>query len=655
MQDFMRKHRKIILGFILLVIGVPMVFFFGMPSAQKQLEQESAEIAKVGGVPISEAQFRRALDGTAQMMARSRGGQRPTYEEMDKDGTVQMVMEQLIDSSLITLQEQQRNFTVNDKVLHRQIQDWAVFKDENGNFKPAAYNEWVRNTTEWDEIYDELRRSTARQVYLGMALAPSRRITESQIDEELEADYTKLTMKYVKIEPPVTPTDEEIQKQYDENQEQYRNPADNRAEFIFVSLQPDVPEKALEVVKAAREGADFAELAKNNSALTTPEGGDMGWRKVEENPAPHIAPLYALAPGEVSEPVSGPTGFFIYKVDEERTDDAGVREVHYRQIIIEAALSPEERTLREDIARQISETAKKEGLQAAEGRHGLPVQKTGLFTQTSIEIENVNRMDVPQFRSQLLSQKDETVLNPITARNGIYVGKVVETIEGVIPPLAEVRDRVSNDVVTSTRQTDAYKAKVDGICKRIKAELKSIDEIPATFPELETEVKLTDKPFTRRDMLYQYQIYMQTQQVYDAIGKAEPGTMAGPLQGMLGDTWFVQLVERIPPTQEDQAKWPEERKQRLDMARRMAESEYVSDFTKDLRERMLAQVTFTQNTDAFDRILGRGKYAAPPAAAEEGAEAAPADGTAAAPAESAPAESAPAAAAESAAEAPAQQ
>lgn len=655
MQDFMRKHRKIILGFILLVIGVPMVFFFGMPSAQKQLERQSAEIANVGGVPITEAEFRRALDSSAQMMARSRGGQRPTYEEMDADGSVQTVMEHVIDSALITLMERQRAFDVNDNVLHRQIQDWDVFKDENGNFKPSAYNEWVRNTTDWEEIYDGLRKSTSRQVYMGMAMAPSRRILESQIDEELEADYTKLTMKYVKIEPPVTPSDEEIQKQYDENQERYRNPADNRAEFVFVSLQPDVPEKALEVVQEARAGADFAELAKTHSSLTTPEGGEMGWRRVEENPVPHIEPLYRLAPGEVSEPVSGPTGFFIYKVEEERTDEEGVREVNYRQIIIEAKLSEEDRALRDDIARQVSENAKANGLQWAAGQHGLELRQTGLFSQTSAEIENIARVDVPQFRSQILSQKDETVLNPIQARNGIYVGKVIETVEGVIPPLADVRERVANDVITETRQTETYKARVSAISSQIKSEIKSLDEIPDKFPELETEVKLTDKPFTRRDMLFQYQIYMQTAQVFDAIGKAEPGTIAGPLQGMVGDTWFVQLVERIPPTPEDRAKWPEERKQRLDMARRMAEYEYVSDFTKDLRERMLAQVTFTQNSDAFDRILGRGKYAQPPAAADapESAEAAPAEESAGV--EAVPAEDSPEAPAESAAEEPEQQ
>ncbi len=85
MQDFMRKHRKLILVLILIFIGIPFVFFFGMPTQRKSAEAVDTPVMQVAGVPITESQFRRALDATAQQMAR-RGGQRPTYEEMDAAG-----------------------------------------------------------------------------------------------------------------------------------------------------------------------------------------------------------------------------------------------------------------------------------------------------------------------------------------------------------------------------------------------------------------------------------------------------------------------------------------------------------------------------------------------------------------------------------------
>lgn len=638
MQDFMRKHRKLILGFIILVIAVPFIFFFGMPTGQNNADgPQDREIMSIGGVPVTESEFRRNLDSAAQMMARN-GQERPTYKELDESGMVKTIVDQLVDSSLISVQEGTRRFDVKESLLQEQFKKWDVFKDDKGNFNPAAYNEWVKQTNDWTALYDEIEKSMSRQVYLSMALAPSRRVLDSAIEEELIADNTKMSIKYVKIEPPVTPTEEEIQKQYNENQEKYRKPSTNVAEMVAFSLVPDVPQKALDAVNEARGGADFAEMVKKYSDVTVPEGGDLGWRAVEENAAAHIQPMFTLPVGQVSDPVAGPTGYFIYKVDEERVNDAGVREVHARQIVVNAALPEAKRAELDAKAAQLAAKARTTDLATAAAEAGLPVVRTGAFTTASMEIENVARADVPMFRGAMANQKDDKLFDPIPARQNIYVGRVVESVPGEIPPMEEVRPTVTNDVINATKRSDAYKKQVEDLSARIKKEAANIDEIPAKFPELQAEVKQTTAPFTRKDMLYQQQIFLQSSDIYDRLGKAEPGTMAGPLSGMLGDTWFVQLVEKTPPTDEEKANWAEERKTRREQAVRMGEYGFLSDYTKNLRERMLASVNFTQNNDAIDEILGRGKYAPEPEGEGEG------EGGAAAPAAAPAAESAPAAA-----------
>jgi len=85
--------------------------------------------------------------------------------------------------------------------------------------------------------------------------------------------------------------------------------------------------------------------------------------------------------------------------------------------------------------------------------------------------------------------------------------------------------------------------------------------------------------------------------------------MAGPVQGMLGDQWFVQLVERTSPGDEDKAKWPDERKKLREQMAQRGSYEVMADFTQDLRERMLDKVSVRRNEDTIDRILGQGKYA----------------------------------------------
>jgi parvulin-like peptidyl-prolyl isomerase len=634
MQELMRKHRRVILGFMLVFICVPFIFFFGMPSIQKNTGVSQEEVATVGGVPISEAEYRQALDRMAQMMAQGKP-ERPNYQEMVDSGMTENVLKQLVDSALITLQEKSRNITVDKSVLEKQIRDWKEFKDDKGVFNAEAYNDWVLNMKEWDTLYSQMRGSISRQIYMNAMLSIGNRVSDRQIDKELEADGTKMTIKYARIDLPVTPSDEQIQKQFDENQEKYRRPPTNTAEFVAISLAPEVPQKALDAVKEAREGADFAELVKKYSDLTSPGGDDLGWRAVEENPAPHMAPLYALAVGQVSDPVASPTGYVVYKVEEERTNaDTSAREVHGRQIVVNAALSEEERAARQAKAELVAGKAKVSDLATAAQENGLTVLRAAQFTSNSTEIVNIPRQDVPLFRSAIAAQKDDQVFKPIRARANLYVGKVVESVPGDIPPLEEVKTQVSNDVVNTTKRSDEYKNELQALTDKIKAEAKSIDEIPAKFPDLKAEVKQTDKPFTRKDMLYQQQIYLSSTDIYDRLGKAEPGTMSGPVQGMLGDQWFVQLVERTAPTEEDKAKWPEERKKLREQAAQQGSYEVMADFSQDLRERMLDKVPVRRNQDDIDRILGQGKYAtkSETKADEAAAPAAPASAPAPAPA-----------------------
>ncbi len=609
MQELMRKHRRMILGFMLVFICVPFIFFFGMPSARKDTGVSQDNVATVGGVPITEAQYRQALDRTAQSVTRGQE-QRPTYQDLVKSGVTEGVLKQLVDSSLITLQENSRDMSVDSKVLEKQIREWKEFKDEKGNFNPAAYNEWIRNMKDWDSLYARLRESISRQIYLNAMLAIGNRVSDRELDKELEADGTKMVMKYARIDLAVNPTDEQIQKQYDENKEQYRRPPTNTADFVAVSLVPEVPQKALDAVKEARSGADFAEVVKKYSDLSAPGGDDLGWKPVEENPASHLAPLYALAVGQVSDPVYGPAGYTIYKVEEERTNaDTQVREVHGRQIVVNATLTEEERAARQAKAELVSAKAKKSDLATAAQENGLTVLRASKFSTTSTEVENVPREDVAVFRSGISSQKDDQVFAPVKGRANVYVGKVVESVPGDIPPLDEVKMRVSNDVVSKVKQTEDYKKQVVTLTDKIKAEAKNIDEIPAKFPQLKVEVKQTEKPFTRKDMLYQQQIYLSSSEIFDRLGKAEPGTLAGPLKGMLGDNWFVQLVERTGPTDEEKAKWPEERKKLREEKEQRSVYEALTDFSQDLRERMLDKVAVRRNEDVIARILGQGKYA----------------------------------------------
>ncbi len=619
MQDWMRKHRRLLMFFILIFIGIPFVFMFGMPDSgsNKPVNEDSA-IANVGGVPLKESEFRRNLEQAAAAKAQQ-GGERPTYRQMDEDGTVQRVLEQMIDSALIRLQEQQRDFYVNETLLAKQMQQWDMFKDDKGVFNSQAWNEWVGNIARWDDIYDEMRGDVSRRVFLETVTAPANRVMERKIEEEVKGDATKFRIKYAKVDLNIQPTEEELLAHYTENPEAFRSPEQHVAEFMALSLAPPMPELATELVNRARAGEDFAALAAQYSNLSMPEGGDMGWRAEEEIVAPHLKPLFALAVGEVSEPTAGPTGFFIYKNEEERvSEETGAREVRGRQIVLHANLDEETRAARTALAEELAgqlQAGADPGALAAE--KGLQVLRTSFFDASSAAIDNVSENDVFQFRSQAVTQKDEP-WKPITARNSIFLTHIVESRQGEVPPLEQVRDRVVDAIAYERKQTDEYKAKVAEYAEQIKTRATKIEDILTLFPELDVKTGETEKPFTRKDMLFQQQVYVQTTEIYSALKDVDAGTMAGPLTGFFGDAWFVELIERVEPTEEEYAALSAEREQLRERLTQTAMYETVADYAKDLRERMLAQVPYRQDEAALERILGRGEAdtETTPAAAE---------------------------------------
>jgi peptidyl-prolyl cis-trans isomerase C len=79
---------------------------------------------------------------------------------------------------------------------------------------------------------------------------------------------------------------------------------------------------AADIVKQLRGGADFVKLVQQYSEDETSKaaGGDFGVVKaVSEYPAELKTAVFALKPGEISEPIRQPTAFYIVRLEEKGT------------------------------------------------------------------------------------------------------------------------------------------------------------------------------------------------------------------------------------------------------------------------------------------------------------------------------------------------
>jgi parvulin-like peptidyl-prolyl isomerase len=99
-----------------------------------------------------------------------------------------------------------------------------------------------------------------------------------------------------------------------------------KARHILVSTE----DLARELYDRATGGADFGQLARNNSIdqATSPTGGELGWFTRDQMVDAFADTAFSLQPGEISEPVQTEFGWHIIQV-EEVAEDRPVTDAQY--------------------------------------------------------------------------------------------------------------------------------------------------------------------------------------------------------------------------------------------------------------------------------------------------------------------------------------
>jgi peptidyl-prolyl cis-trans isomerase SurA len=94
--------------------------------------------------------------------------------------------------------------------------------------------------------------------------------------------------------------------------------------------------KAEQALAAIKGGLDFnAAAIRYSDASDALDGGDLGWRRMDEIPPAFADTVASMKPGDVSAALRGPTGFHIIKlIGQRQPSKQMVTEFHARQIMI---------------------------------------------------------------------------------------------------------------------------------------------------------------------------------------------------------------------------------------------------------------------------------------------------------------------------------
>ena len=485
-------------------------------------------VAKIGGVKITQSQFRGAYENRYRQMQQLYG-ESFRADMIDPAKLRESVLDDLVQESVLRQSARSEGYRASNAAVREYIESIPAFQ-ENGRFSAKAYRAAVSRSGQSAERLEAQLREGMMIEQMREAVQATAFVTPVEVTAAERLARQQREFASVKIDPAryagaVAITDEQIKQRYDERKDSFQAPERIRLAYLELALDqlpkattpgPEILKPVYEAEKASRfttpeqrkashilvsfgadkdaakkkaedlyaqlqKGADFASLAKANSDDTGSKnnGGSLGVVKRGMMVPRFEAALYALSKGgEISPPVETEFGWHLIRLDElqpARTapfEDADVQ----KQLV--------ELYQQRDAARRFDELSKKledaafenpTSLDAAAKATELKPQTTEWFTRSGGGGIAANPAVIAAaFSPELV--KDNENSKPITIEPGHLV--VVRKAEYEAPrqrELAEVSDSIRDEL---RKAQAAAKAEAEAVA--IVAEVsagKLIDEV----------------------------------------------------------------------------------------------------------------------------------------------------------------------------------
>jgi peptidyl-prolyl cis-trans isomerase D len=399
----------------------------------------------------------------------------------------------------------------------------------------AAISGWVRVADA--EVDDEYRRRNEK-VRLELAVFTANQFrsgiqpTDAEIAAHFEAQKESfrvpekrrvrfLSLDANSLRASMTATGPEIESRYRDNAATYSTPEQIRASHILFKTEGKdeaavrkVAESVLAKVKAR---GDFAALAKQytEDEASKAAGGDLDYfgrgRMVKE----FEDAAWALSPGQITDLVKTNFGFHIIKLVDKKAAVtktlADVRPQIEDQIKTEKAQAEAGR-LADELANEIKTASDLERIARA---RGLTIGDSGLFAR---EEPLMGLGFAPEVASEAFTLAQDGTSGKLKTNQGFAFITLVEIKPSYLPALAEVKDKVRDEVVR-VKAVEVARVKAETMAKSAKA------NFAAAAKAAGVEVKTTDF-IQRGSALPEVGV---NGAVDDAVFGLKPGETTGPI------------------------------------------------------------------------------------------------------------------------------
>jgi peptidyl-prolyl cis-trans isomerase D len=518
MLDRMRRHMSWLKWSLGLVVLAFVIFYIPDFLRGNGADAASGEtIARIDGQDITANEFRRTYQAQLQAYRSAYGGQ--MSEQLLKQlGVEQQILQQMVDERAALAEARRLGIGVNDAEVRQRILAIPAFQ-ENGAFigeqryqqllrlqrppmSPSDFEDNVRrqltiqklrsSLTDWLSVADkdleqEYRRRNDKVKLAVVTFTADKfrsQVTASdpdiatyfeshkdsfKIPEKRKIRYLLVDIEALRAKVVVPST--EIERTYNANVEQYSTPEQVRASHILLKTEgkddATVKAKAEDVLKQARAGADFAELAKKFSEdeASQKNGGDLDYFGRGRMVAEFDQVAFTLDSGKISDLVKTQYGYHIIKVVDKRAAItrplADVRQQIQDQLAYERAQAQAA-----DLAQALEkDVTKPADFDRVAKEKGLVVQESGFFARDE-PILGLGQS--PEAASKAFDMKQGDVAGPLRASRGFVFETLVARQDPYVPKIDEVKERVREEVIKQ-KARDLSQQKAAEIASKLKA------------------------------------------------------------------------------------------------------------------------------------------------------------------------------------------
>lgn len=582
----MRANAK----WIFYILAIAFIAWLGLSQVLGVLGGNPNVVLKVNRreFPVTEYQQRVQI---ASEQYRQQNGNAPVSREEDeqiKDQVInQMVQDALLEQEYKRLGIRASDEEVIDMARNSpppEVMQDPQFKTDS-QFDLRKWQQFLATTSDRNTLaqIEAIYRQQIPRIKLAQYLTSDVYVSDAKLWRIYKDQHDSVQIAAVAVSPYQVAdnsqvSDAEISDYVKKHPDDFKQPGVAYVRYIAVPRTPSAADSAVARAHVARVraelvgGAKFDDVAKRESSDSGSgqRGGDLGWVKKNDNAfvEPFMRAVRALKPGQLSAPVQSQFGYHLIRIDQAKGDSVKVRHILI-PIALQGTHLDEVEARADTLERSAAERTDPTALDSAAKRLGLRVSPEIQVVERQPLAVGENRIpDVSVWAFEAPLGETSPVID---APSGYYVFRVDSLTPAGVPPLSQLRARVSG-LVRLEKQKQLARVRADSLATALRtatdfsatAKARGFQVQRFAFTRIRPPSYLAGEPYV----------------VGVAFG-LRPGERSGALEGENG--YFI--VESLSRKQADSTAWAAQKETQRAQFRQAAEQARIQQYMAGVRDR----------------------------------------------------------------------